>query len=257
MPIRSNLQLRRRWRLGQGALTDGAPQEGIGHRPHVCTLLVVGSTTMSSFDVLPVEHLRRLVSRHLIQQPSDHLSCVPRVHTVVLGRCREQHLWTLPIRARLQAHVVEPVVWRKGLDELPFLRVVWISVLSHPRSAREQCVISLHVQQRHLAHYGAEKLRPLTREHIADKQASVGSTYTRQAPWGSHTSRNEISSHGLEVLIGLVAVLLQGCLMPRRPELPATADVGDHLGTAPLQPRCAHASGIAWSHGDLEAAVPV
>ena len=53
--------------------------------------------------------------------------------------------------------------------------------------------------------------------------------------------RDEVLGDRREVFVALVAILLEGCLMPFRAKLAAAADVGDRIDTALAEPRGADA----------------
>ena len=60
-----------------------------------------------------------------------------------------------------------------------------------------------------------------------------------------------------EVLVGTQAIRLERGLVPARPVFAATADIGDHVDAALLQPCASHAAAIGGLQRDLEAAVAV
>src|SRR5699024_6366218 len=92
-------------------------------------------------------------------------------------------------------------------------------------------------------------------DHVAGQQAAVGAAAHRQVVAVGDTALDEVAGDGGEVLVGAVPVLLQRRLVPAGPVLAAAADVGQHIGSAALQPRLADRSQVAGGQGDLEAAV--
>ena len=63
--------------------------------------------------------------------------------------------------------------------------------------------------------------------------------------------------HRLEIVVGLLAILLQRRLMPGRTELAAAADVGEHKDAALVEPQHAEVRRIARRQRNLEAAIAV
>mmetsp|Transcript_28478 Transcript_28478/g.80360 ORF Transcript_28478/g.80360 Transcript_28478/m.80360 type:complete len:269 (-) Transcript_28478:1109-1915(-) len=68
---------------------------------------------------------------------------------------------------------------------------------------------------------------------------------------------HEVLRHRDEVVVGLLALLLQGSLVPVRPKLATTADVSHHIAAASLQPGRSRHCLVRRRQGDLKAPIPV
>ena len=189
---------------------------------------------MAALDVLVVGDVVPV-----LLEEGVHLARVPGVHTVVPRRRRDEdrriHTDRVPRRCDVLVRAVLG-------DEGPLVGIVGISVLGHPRRPGQQAVIPLHVQERHLTHDGAERLRVLG-EHDAHEQAAVAAALRAQLVRGGDAALHQIARDRREVLVHLVSTGLQHLGVPRRPVLAAAADVRHHVGTAPSQPgRADHAA---------------
>ena len=65
----------------------------------------------------------------------------------------------------------------------PFGGVIRVAVFGHPRGARQQFVVALHVEQRHLDDDGAEKFRVFG-QHVAHQQAAVAAAVAQTGASG-------------------------------------------------------------------------
>mmetsp|Transcript_87149 Transcript_87149/g.259986 ORF Transcript_87149/g.259986 Transcript_87149/m.259986 type:complete len:207 (+) Transcript_87149:488-1108(+) len=118
--------------------------------------------------------------------------------------------------------------------------------------------VDLHVEKWHLADGGSEELGgDRAAQHVADQQPAVGAADDCELRRRGDLAVDEVPRHSLDVLVRLVTLRLQGGLVPLRPVLAPTADVGDHLDAALLQPAHAHAARVARRQGDLKPAVRV
>src|SRR4051812_13356414 len=54
-----------------------------------------------------------------------------------------------------------------------------------------------------------------------------------------------VGAHRLEIVISMLALVLQRRVMPGRPEFAAAADIGHHIDAAMRQPQAAHIGAIA------------
>ena len=90
------------------------------------------------------------------------------------------------------------------------------------------------------------------------EQAAVAAAHDAEVLGRRHLALDQVLGHGDEVLVGLVAVLLQRRLVPLRAELAAAADVGDDdtRRPSPATPR-RPVPAVAGRQRDLEAAVAV
>src|ERR1041384_4684875 len=211
-------------------------------RPPRSTLFPYTTLFRSALDVLVIEHVapHRL---HLVH----HAAGVTGVDAVVARRAGEE-------RTRILHPVPEQVIRGELLDVGPLIGLVGVAVLAHPRRAREELAVALHVEERRLAHDRAEELGILG-EHVAHEQAAVRAADAAQVGGARHLARDQVTRHGAEVLVAMMAVLLDAAVVPLGTELAAAADVGHHEHAAALDPaRPLHAAVIR-ELGNLEAAV--
>mmetsp|Transcript_10455 Transcript_10455/g.30711 ORF Transcript_10455/g.30711 Transcript_10455/m.30711 type:complete len:354 (+) Transcript_10455:218-1279(+) len=203
---------------------------------------------MPSLDVLIVKGGRPLAQ---VEQLGHKLARVAGVHAVVARRRGDED-------GRVGGGLVQVVVRRVALQEGPVVRV-WVAVLAHPARPGQELVEAAHVEQRHLAHDGAEERAPRRRprEHVAREQSAVGAALAAELRWRSDTARDQVACDRLEVLIRLAALLLERGLVPARAVLASAADVRLHVRMSLLEPRRADASRVRGRQADLEAAVPV
>mmetsp|Transcript_29358 Transcript_29358/g.95601 ORF Transcript_29358/g.95601 Transcript_29358/m.95601 type:complete len:505 (+) Transcript_29358:224-1738(+) len=203
---------------------------------------------MPSLDVLIVKGGRPLAQ---VEQLGHKLARVAGVHAVVARRRGDED-------GRVGGGLVQVVVRRVALQEGPVVRV-WVAVLAHPARPCEELVEAAHVEQRHLAHDGAEERAPRRRprEHVAREQSAVGAALAAELRWRGDTARDQVACDRLEVLVRLAALLLERGLVPARAVLASAADVRLHVRVSLLEPRRADTAGVARREADLEAAVPV
>mmetsp|Transcript_21645 Transcript_21645/g.70664 ORF Transcript_21645/g.70664 Transcript_21645/m.70664 type:complete len:505 (+) Transcript_21645:249-1763(+) len=203
---------------------------------------------MPSLDVLIVKGGRPLAQ---VEQLGHKLARVAGVHAVVARRRGDED-------GRVGGGLVQVVVRRVALQEGPVVRV-WVAVLAHPARPCEELVEAAHVEQRHLAHDGAEERAPRRRprEHVAREQSAVGAALAAELRWRGDTARDQVACDRLEVLVRLAALLLERGLVPARAVLASAADVRLHVRMSLLEPRRADAGRVRGRQADLEAAVPV
>mmetsp|Transcript_40073 Transcript_40073/g.85566 ORF Transcript_40073/g.85566 Transcript_40073/m.85566 type:complete len:263 (-) Transcript_40073:1166-1954(-) len=157
---------------------------------------------------------------------------------------------------RVARAALEPMVGRVLLDVRPLLWLVGVAILAHPRGARKQLVEAAHVEERHLANDGAEELGRAY-EHVAGEQPAVGAARDAEPLVAGDAASHQVLGDRLEVFVGLVPLLLERGLVPARPVLAASADVGLHVGATLLEPADADCRDVARRERDLEAAVAV
>ena len=199
---------------------------------------------MAPFDVLVIQHWQVE-----LPQPGRHLPGVPRMHAVVASGGRDQDRW-------IRAAAVDEVIRRETANERPLLRDVGIAVFPHPARAGQQHVESPHVEQRHLADHRPEEFRP-PHVHVADEQPAVAAPLDAEPPRRSDLPPDEILGHGREVFVGPRPAGLERRLVPRRPELAAAPDVGDHIHMPAFQPGRPRERFVGGHERNLEAAVAV
>ena len=181
--------------------------------------------------------------RHLC----GHLAGVSRVDAVVAGGGREQRAGVLDVGL----HVL---VGRVLADVGPVVGIVRVAVLGHPACAGQQLVVAPHVQQGHLGHHRIEEVRALG--HCgAHQKAAVGAALYAQVRGRREAVVHQPLRHRQEVVVGALPVFFEGRAPPRRPELAAATNVGEHVHAAPLHPSLARQCVVARRARDLEAAV--
>ncbi len=168
---------------------------------------------------------------------------------VVAGGGHEERRRILPVAA-------DQVIGRESPDELPLLRIIRVPVFRHPRRARQQLVITLHVQQRHFHHHRAEQLGIL-RQHVAHQQPTVAATLDAEVGRRGDAAPDQVLRHRGEVLIRPRPVCLERRLVPARAVLSSPSDIGHCVCPAPLEPCRADRSRVERRERDLEATVSV
>ena len=99
--------------------------------------------------------------------------------------------------------------------------------------------VAQHVEQRHLDHDRAPHLRVLGEFH-AHQQAAVRAAIDPEAARRGDLACHQVLGHAVEVVVDPLPVRLEPGFVPRRAELAAAADVGQHKDAAALQPQLAH-----------------
>ncbi len=200
---------------------------------------------MAAFGVLVEPHL--VVTHGL--HARGHLARLHRPDAVIArGGVEEDR--------RVALTLLHVLIRRECLYERPLLRLVGIAVLRHPRRARRQVRVALHVEERHLAHYRAEELG-IHGEHVPHQQPAVASTLCAEVRRRGHASLDEVPGHGRKILVCARPVRLERRLVPARTVLATAADVRDHVHAAAREPRSPHGAAVAGEKRDLEAAVTV
>mmetsp|Transcript_62859 Transcript_62859/g.203731 ORF Transcript_62859/g.203731 Transcript_62859/m.203731 type:complete len:294 (-) Transcript_62859:106-987(-) len=187
-------------------------------------------------------------------QAAHHLSRVPRVHTVVPRRGREEHRG-LPEEG-LAAGRVHHVVRGHLPKMLPVRRVVWVAILRDPAGTGQQAMVDPHVQQRHLPDEGAKPVRR-ARQHVAHEKTSVRAAEEPQPVRRHQALVAQVVRHRLQVFIRLQAPCFPSCVAPRWPELTPTTNVGLHVCPATLQPSYTHVRQVRRQHWNPKAPVSV
>mgnify|MGYP001792281344 CR=1 FL=1 len=121
---------------------------------------LVGGGRMAPIYILVIEE--RLAG---ILEQFRHFPRMPRMHPVILGRGYVK-------RGRVIQARIEIVIGRDGLKEGAFFSNVRITIFINPGGAREQLVITQHVEQRHLDHHSGPQVRPLC-DHDAHEQPAI------------------------------------------------------------------------------------
>ena len=148
------------------------------------------------------------------------------------------------------------LVGRIGLDPGALLGDVRVAVFRDPAGAGQQPVEAQHVEQRHLDDRRVDQVRPLG-QHRAHEQAALRPAHDPEMGLGGDPAVDQVERHSLEILVGALAVFLQGRLVPARAELAAPARIGHDIDAAALEPEPADRRRIAGQQGRLEAAVAV
>ena len=199
---------------------------------------------MPSLDVFEVQHV--------LAQPlhlGDHLPGMSGMHPVVAGRGGEQGAGI--------GHIgLQVVVGREGLDELPLFGQVGIAILGHPAGSRQQLVEPPHVEQRDLADNRAEEIGPAG-QHVAHEQAAIAPPHGSQVTGRRDLAGDQVFRDRDEIFVRLVAILLEGGLMPAGAKFPSTPNVRHHVHSPRFQPGRPDAGLVRGGHGDFETAIAV
>src|SRR5262245_28158907 len=144
---------------------------------------------------------------------------------------------------RIRLSCFGELIGRDLLEECPVFRLVRISILGDPTRAGEELAVATHVEQRNDAPDRAKALR-IARQHIADEKPTVAAAVAGEPLRARDSPSNEIGCHSGEVVLRALLALADARFVPGRAELAATANVGDHIDTAALEPSLAHSHGI-------------
>src|SRR6185437_11172697 len=98
-----------------------------------------------------------------------------------------------------------------------------------------QQVIAAHIEQGHLAYHGAEQLR--TSHHAGrHQQAAVAAALDAKLRGAGHAATDERFAYRDEIVKGPLAMLALRRRVPTRAELPAAANMRDHIHAAAFEP---------------------
>ena len=89
----------------------------------------------------------------------------------------------------------------------------------------------------------------------AHQQAAVRAAHDAEPARGRDLARDQVLRDGGEVVVDQLPVRLEPRFVPRRTELAAAADVGQHEHAAVLEPELAGGAGVGRRHRDLESAI--
>mmetsp|Transcript_103749 Transcript_103749/g.167267 ORF Transcript_103749/g.167267 Transcript_103749/m.167267 type:complete len:209 (-) Transcript_103749:1012-1638(-) len=171
-----------------------------------------------------------------------------RVHTIIARGGSKKH-------GRVCLVSIHHVIRRKVLHVLPVVGVR-VAILSHPGRTSKEFGVAAHVQERNLTHHRAKQVGTL-HKGIANEEASIGSTAACQVLSRRHLCFDEVLGNGKEVLIGLLSLLLECRFMPVRPELSATADIGNNIAVPLLEPSDTNFTRIARLQRHFKTSVPI
>src|SRR5579862_9588948 len=89
----------------------------------------------------------------------------------------------------------------------------------------------------------------------AHEQTAIRSSIDAEVTRRGDFARNQVLGNGIEIVVDTLAMGLESGLMPRRPELASSANVGQYEDSATLQPELANAGIVERGIGNLEAAI--
>src|SRR5437867_6304831 len=92
-----------------------------------------------------------------------------------------------------------------------------------------------HVEQRNCAPDRAKALR-IAREHVADQKPAIAAAKAGQPSRTRDTSPDNVGCHGGAVVVCALLVLADSGVVPGGANLTATANIGDHVDAAALEP---------------------
>mmetsp|Transcript_18060 Transcript_18060/g.41446 ORF Transcript_18060/g.41446 Transcript_18060/m.41446 type:complete len:800 (+) Transcript_18060:398-2797(+) len=217
-------------------------------RRHERRLLCIGSASMATLDVFVIVH-RPVLALAFVPELLDELSCVPRMDAIVAGAGGHKDR-----RVRLAVRI--DVVVRTVLVQKVVPILVGIAVLGHPARPRQERVEALHVQQRNRTVNGPPQVGP-HHVHVAHEQPSVAAPSRGQRLGLADARIDQVLANRDKVLVGLVAVLLQGRLVPAGTIFPTSPDVGLDVDPPALEPGQTCRGAVSGGQGDLETTVAV
>eukprot|EP00035_Acanthoeca_spectabilis_P038788 m.56239 g.56239 ORF g.56239 m.56239 type:complete len:320 (-) comp9294_c0_seq4:1298-2257(-) len=205
----------------------------------------VRGPTVSPLDVLVVER-RGLV---VVHQLLGRLASVPWMDAIVAGGGGEED-------GGIRHSLLHVLVRRVPFEVGPLFGDIRIAILAHPRRSCEQLRVPPHVQQRHLTDDGAPLLGSHC-EHVSHEQPPIRASHAPQMLRRRHFPCNQVVRTRDEVLIRLVALLLEGGLVPGGAKFSASPNVRHGKHSAALEPPNSKRAHVRGLEGDFEAAVAV
>ena len=192
-------------------------------------------------DLVVVERVAKLL--HLCGK----FARVLRADAVIFGRGEDQ--WSRVLHPWLQL-----VIWADAGEEGALLRNGDGAIFADPGGARRDLFESQHIEQRDLDDDRSPEIRVLG--HLdAHQQAAVGTAHNPKMFAGSDLARDQVFSHGGEVIVNYLPMRLEASLVPGGAELAAAANVCEHINTTMFEPELTGISKVGRRAGGLESAV--
>ena len=182
-------------------------------------------------------------------QLGGHFTRMARVNPVITRRRIKE-------RFRIGHVLLHVLVGRVGLDDLTILRNIRIAVFTHPAGASQQLVVTQHVKQRHRTDNSVEQVRTL-HHHGTHQQTTVTATVDPKPARRGHTGVNQRFCDGNKVVVATLAVVLEGSLVPTRPELATATNVGDNVNPTVFKPKLAVGGVVVRLDRNFEPAVAI
>src|SRR6185312_2234222 len=110
-----------------------------------------------------------------------------------------------------------------------------IAILADPGRPGAVVRVAQHVDERALTDDGGKEIGPLDHDG-RDEEPAVGSSDDAELLRARESALLDVGGHGLEIVIGALAMVFQRRLVPGGTELAATADVGHGDGATAGEP---------------------
>src|SRR5262245_11034733 len=148
------------------------------------------------------------------------------------------------------------MIRRDLLKERPIVWFVWIAVFGDPARAGEELAVAAHVEQWDRAPHRAEALR-VACKHVANQEPAIAPAMAGKPLRAGDAASHEIGCNGGQVVLRAPLMLTDAGIVPGGAELPAAADIGNHIDAAVLEPGFADICVIARKQRNEEAAVSI